>query len=219
MAFLSEWIRQIAFLLLFASVAGLLVPTAKLKGYFRLILGLVLLLAVLSPLSRWLGQEVAWSEIKVDWSAGPPPSPERVRALETLFESQVWNVFQRSLEQDLVRLVQEEIKNRPVTVHVRREEGNGSELLREVEITVGQAGPGTSQTVGATLPVKGAPSSGNRATSSEKGVTSSGKGGTSSGNRSASSEITEETKKRIIARVAGRLGIAPEKVVFRLLPD
>lgn len=47
---LDTWIRELAALVLLAGIAELLLPTGRMKGYARSLLGLLVLLGVLQPL-------------------------------------------------------------------------------------------------------------------------------------------------------------------------
>jgi stage III sporulation protein AF len=57
----GQWVGHLAAVVLLAGVAEMLMPSGRLQGYARAALGLMVLLAVLSPLLAALHQGVAWS--------------------------------------------------------------------------------------------------------------------------------------------------------------
>ena len=61
MSALGTWVDHLAAVVLMAGVAELLMPVGRLQGYARAVLGLIVLLAVLTPLLNVLHHGVAWS--------------------------------------------------------------------------------------------------------------------------------------------------------------
>ncbi|MCL4425991.1 MAG: stage III sporulation protein AF [Firmicutes bacterium] len=191
MAFLRDWIRQIALLMIFASLTGLLVPSGQLRRYFRLVLGLVILLAVLGPLVRWSWLDLSWPGLNESLLAGPKPRPEKVTALETVLEGQVWEILRRSLEEEVARLVQDEVKKGAVSVRITREEaGPAKGSLQKVEITWRR---GEKEGSGTVVQVSAAPET--------------------------TSRLPARTEERIVQRVADRLGIPTARVVVRTVGE
>lgn len=60
-SFLSDWLRQIVIVVIMAGVAEMLMPRGQLKGYIKVVLGLMVLLAILNPVLGVLSGELAWS--------------------------------------------------------------------------------------------------------------------------------------------------------------
>ena len=54
MSYINEYVRNIAFYLIFMSLAGVILPEGKYKKYINVILGLVLIVILLSPFYRFL---------------------------------------------------------------------------------------------------------------------------------------------------------------------
>ncbi|HVB09602.1 MAG TPA: stage III sporulation protein AF [Bacillota bacterium] len=58
---LGTWVGHLAAVVLMAGLAEMLMPPGRLQGYARAVLGLIVLLAVLTPLLNVLHQGVSWS--------------------------------------------------------------------------------------------------------------------------------------------------------------
>ncbi|MCL2873878.1 MAG: stage III sporulation protein AF [Defluviitaleaceae bacterium] len=54
MSYINDYVRNIAFFLIFASFAGIILPEGKYKKYINVVLGLVLIVILLSPFYRFL---------------------------------------------------------------------------------------------------------------------------------------------------------------------
>ena len=54
MSYINEYVRNIAFYLIFMSLSGIILPEGKYKKYINVILGLVLIVILLSPFYRFL---------------------------------------------------------------------------------------------------------------------------------------------------------------------
>ncbi|MBX6377781.1 MAG: stage III sporulation protein AF [Clostridia bacterium] len=80
MAYLQEWVRQVAVVTLFAAVADLMVPAGASRAYVRVVLGLLVVLAVLQPLVDAFGQGVDWSRSFA--AVAPPTRPAAVGVAE-----------------------------------------------------------------------------------------------------------------------------------------
>jgi stage III sporulation protein AF len=61
MSALGAWVGHLAAVVLMAALAEMLMPPGRLQGYARAVLGLIVLLAVLTPLLNLLHQGVSWS--------------------------------------------------------------------------------------------------------------------------------------------------------------
>ena len=54
MSYINEYVRNIAFYLIFMSLSGIILPEGKYKKYINVILGLVLIIILMSPFYRFL---------------------------------------------------------------------------------------------------------------------------------------------------------------------
>ena len=59
MGAIAEWIVQVGCLALIAGLVELLLPSSSVRGAVRLVAGLVVILAVVDPVVRWLGDPSA----------------------------------------------------------------------------------------------------------------------------------------------------------------
>lgn len=57
MEWLSEWIKQILLLVLIATFMDLLLPNPTFDRYVKLVMGLLIIMAILSPVLQWLHQD------------------------------------------------------------------------------------------------------------------------------------------------------------------
>jgi stage III sporulation protein AF len=81
---MSDWLRQLAALVLLAGVAEVLLPQGSFRGYARSVLGLMVVVAVLQPLLRFLGPEADWWHLA---AAAAPAVAEEGRATRDLYRS------------------------------------------------------------------------------------------------------------------------------------
>jgi stage III sporulation protein AF len=54
MAYISQWLRNLSFFLIFSAFAGIILPNAKYKKYIDLCFGIVLVIIMLAPISDLL---------------------------------------------------------------------------------------------------------------------------------------------------------------------
>lgn len=57
MGFFREWIQNVVVFLLFTEIAGQLVPDGKYRKYVRLSVGLILILVLIMPITKFLGMD------------------------------------------------------------------------------------------------------------------------------------------------------------------
>lgn len=71
MAELKEWVRGLVMLVLLGSCLELLIPTNDMKKYVRMTMGLVVVLAVVSPIAAFLGRPLALQTMVLGEPTGP----------------------------------------------------------------------------------------------------------------------------------------------------
>ncbi|MCL2215944.1 MAG: stage III sporulation protein AF [Defluviitaleaceae bacterium] len=108
-----EYLRNITYYLMFATVAGMVAPSGKYRKFVSLVLGFVLLLLMLRPLVRF-GNELEIS----DWFTGIIPGNEMAQgdwqAAHTDWQNTyLREVFEAQLEAQLTNL----LENDGFTVH------------------------------------------------------------------------------------------------------
>jgi stage III sporulation protein AF len=76
---ISDWARQLAFLVLFATVVEMILPAGDLRRYVKMVLGLMVVLAVVDPLVRVI-QGSDWMEVALGPLAVGAPAENAVAA-------------------------------------------------------------------------------------------------------------------------------------------
>ncbi|MCR8843169.1 stage III sporulation protein AF [Paenibacillus sp. SC116] len=71
MSWLSEWLKEIIMLILLAAFVDLLLPSAKMQRYVKLMLSLIILLALLSPIMKLFDKDLA-EQVAVEWEQSNP---------------------------------------------------------------------------------------------------------------------------------------------------
>ncbi|MBD8497739.1 stage III sporulation protein AF [Paenibacillus arenosi] len=71
MSWLSEWLKEIIMLILLAAFVDLLLPSAKMQRYVKLMLSLIILLALLSPIMKLFDNDLA-EQVAVEWEQSNP---------------------------------------------------------------------------------------------------------------------------------------------------
>jgi len=107
-----EYLRNITYYLMFATVAGILAPAGKYRKFISLVLGFVLLVLMLRPLAG-IGNEISVTE----WFTGIIPNNEAQQNWETSYahwrDTYLREVFEAQLEAQLTTL----LENDGFTVH------------------------------------------------------------------------------------------------------
>ncbi|MCL2840169.1 MAG: stage III sporulation protein AF [Defluviitaleaceae bacterium] len=94
-----EYLRNITYYLMFATVAGMIAPAGKYRKFVSLILGFVMLLLMLRPLAGFVGGEMDISE----WFTGVIPSQPTWETYSTDWENtHLREVFESQLESQLM---------------------------------------------------------------------------------------------------------------------
>ena len=70
-----DYIRNITYYLLFASLAGMIAPSGKYKKYVSMVMGLILLALMLQPLRHFVGVEAIETQV-TQWFTNTLPKPE-----------------------------------------------------------------------------------------------------------------------------------------------
>jgi hypothetical protein len=101
-----EYIGNITYYLIFASVAGMFAPVGKYKKFVSLVLGFVLLLLIVQPLAGFFGQDIPVQE----WFADAIPINFPVTQNGTAIYEQWWDEhlrgsFEAQLEAQVTRLL------------------------------------------------------------------------------------------------------------------
>ncbi|TVX92789.1 stage III sporulation protein AF [Paenibacillus agilis] len=71
MSWLSEWLKEIIMLILLAAFVDLLLPSAKMQRYVKLMLSLIILLALLSPIMKLFDKDLA-EQVAAEWEQSNP---------------------------------------------------------------------------------------------------------------------------------------------------
>ena len=92
-----EYLRNITYYLMFATVVGMVAPTGKYRKFVSLVMGFILLAVMLAPLARWGG------EIPVtQWFSGIVPHEGDFSGSETTY-GQWRNTYLRGAFEDQLR--------------------------------------------------------------------------------------------------------------------
>ncbi|WP_269432706.1 stage III sporulation protein AF [Effusibacillus lacus] len=104
---MSSWLTQIVLILLFAVVMDLVVPSSSMRNYVKLVMGLVIMVTMLKPISALYDNKFDIS--KIQWPGGSVPAAsfesirEKAADLERqqteLAEQQVNGVLEKALKQ------------------------------------------------------------------------------------------------------------------------
>jgi stage III sporulation protein AF len=94
MAWIENWIRNLAYFLIFGAVVGIILPSKKYKEYIELCLGLVLVIMLMGPITRLIGSRgipindfFAGLEQRMDDSSLPDDSQYRELQQQMLQQS------------------------------------------------------------------------------------------------------------------------------------
>lgn len=137
MSFLSAWLSQIVMILLFAVVMDLVVPTSSMRNYVKVVMGFVIMVTMLKPVS--VLYENRFDISRIGW----PESDLKIENLDTIkakaadLQSEQNRIAERELGGPLQKTIKAQLESRyplEVTgVGVRLSEP-GKEPVRSVEI-------------------------------------------------------------------------------------
>ena len=105
MAAISDWVKNLIFLMLFAAFLELLLPTNEMKKFLRMIIGLFIMLAILKPVSNFLANDFVLGDI-------PTLSVESSKQIASVDKKEVekkrltYAVYQKELTQQIKKVVE-----------------------------------------------------------------------------------------------------------------
>lgn len=164
MAFLTEWITNIIILVLLAGVIELLLPGNQFQSYIKMVVGLLILLAMLSPLFKLINSDLDQVFLAMDLPAAAKEdeiknsieenkseiqSAQRAYILEQMavpMKKQVQEELKKTYEVEIVDLqIQTEIRTEPLkpedikgakVVLAKHHEQAGVSEVSEVDVTI-----------------------------------------------------------------------------------
>lgn len=138
MEWLSEWIKQIILLVLIATFIDLLLPNQSFDRYVKLVLGLLIIMAILTPILQLINQDfdlTKWNLWKTDQTAAAIDSLSTIQAKSKQFQAYQDAQIQEEWEKKVAELLKEQLRQQFSLKHVdvkakgRVQEGKEPQLL------------------------------------------------------------------------------------------
>ncbi len=160
---MGDWIRQIVILVLIAAFLDLLLPSGSMDRYVKLVMGLLIVMAMLSPVFRLLDREPDLAAIRLKPDTDPPvESMENIQSrgeqMEEAANRQVRDEAERRLESTLSSEVAGKFKVEVVKADVTMSESRTDDMeIKQVELRIRsrepEASPAEQETVRPVEPV------------------------------------------------------------------
>lgn len=141
MDWLSEWIRQIILLVLIATFIDLLLPNPSFDRYVKLVMGLLIIMAILSPILSFLNKDFDLSSL-TKWKTNQPVPTANMDSLNEIkgrseqlgqFQTrQIAEEWEKNLEQIITKQLvkQFQLRDLEVTVKTQLQDGHTPQIQR-----------------------------------------------------------------------------------------
>jgi stage III sporulation protein AF len=146
MEWLADWLKQIVLLVLIAAFLDLLLPNNALERYVKLVMGLLIILAILTPVFQLVQKNldlstIAFTPIKeAGGSKGMEPLGDIRREAEHLKETQnrqIREQAERALEGEVKQTLEQHFGVEVMDANVKMEGESGQDLrLAQVSVTI-----------------------------------------------------------------------------------
>ncbi|GGA39752.1 hypothetical protein GCM10007416_10900 [Kroppenstedtia guangzhouensis] len=140
---LSGWLKQIVILVLIAAFMDLLLPNNSMERYIKLVMGLLIILAILSPVFQWIRQDLDLNQLAFDTAQmkeeGLPSLSGIQQESKRLTQTQdrlVREEAQRRLEQMITKEVEERFRVKVDQTQVQTEEREKRVGIAQVSLAV-----------------------------------------------------------------------------------
>lgn len=142
MEWLNEWIKQIILLVLIATFIDLLLPNSSFDRYVKLVLGLLIIMAILSPILQLINQDLDFALSK--WWKTEPVAPtfdsmqtirEKSQKLQAFQTKQMEEQWQQTMQKLIAEELMKQLKLQDVKVKVVAKLQEGKEpQIQSVEV-------------------------------------------------------------------------------------
>lgn len=138
MEWLSEWIKQIILIVLVATFVDLLLPNQSFDRYVKLVLGLLIIMAILTPILQLLNQDIDFTAsrlLELEQPVATLDSLQTIHAKSKQLQAQQLQQIQQTWEQKMEQLLAEDLQqqfslqNVKVKVKARIQEERTPQIL------------------------------------------------------------------------------------------
>lgn len=121
MEWLSEWIKQIVLLVLIATFIDLLLPNQSFDRYVKLVLGLLIIMAILTPILQLINQDIdftSWKGWKTDQAVYSVDSIQTIQEKSRKLQEYQTKQIQKQWEQNMEKRIKEELTKQFALHHI-----------------------------------------------------------------------------------------------------
>lgn len=116
MEWLNDWVKQIILLVMVATFFDLLLPNHSMERYVKLVMGLLIILAILSPLFQLMNQDFHLSKVmfalKEGWSDKEKTPFEQIQENIKKLEKSQNHLIQQQTEKSMEKMMTEQIEKK-----------------------------------------------------------------------------------------------------------
>lgn len=167
MDWFAEWIRQIILLVLIATFIDLLLPNQSFDRYVKLVMGLLIIMAILSPLLEFLNKDLELSDL-LDLKAQPSLSTAEIDSLEVIDgrskqlmkfqETQFEKEWAQNVEQIIKKQLSKEFRLHEVEISIKTALHNGhTPQIQSIEVQASVIRPTEEKTSSEIKPIEQMP--------------------------------------------------------------
>lgn len=138
-----EWAYSVAAVVVFGTLAETLMPGGAYRKYIHLVLGLILILSMIRPVSSLLGGDTAPGDV-LDFGIGYTDSQSRTDYIENRQREDVINIYVRTLENNIKSRLETKygLHGEIISVDVKASADSGGDYgaVEEVSVAVTEKG-------------------------------------------------------------------------------
>ncbi|WP_018132457.1 stage III sporulation protein AF [Effusibacillus pohliae] len=111
MSFLSSWLSQIVLILLFAVVMDLIVPASAMRNYVKLVMGLVIMVTMLKPISALYHGQFDISRIRWPDTAAQVAGFDSIRSKAAEIQRDQLRLAEQKFSEQLEQTIKQQIES------------------------------------------------------------------------------------------------------------
>jgi len=116
MEWLEDWLKQIILLILIATFIDLLLPNRSMERYVKLVMGLLMIMAILAPILKFIGKEKELSALAFDQQVKGEekslPSMQEIESSSQQIEKQQDAFVRQRARRQMEQMVAEQVEAR-----------------------------------------------------------------------------------------------------------
>lgn len=119
---LKEWVMTLSSVIVFGSLCEMILPTGNFQKYIRLVIGIILVLALMSPVYSFLKNDIPNEFLEFDTTM--TYSDSNTKNIEEYQKEKIISLYKKKLTEKIFNLVSKEVDDFYGEIKVEVEEGD-----------------------------------------------------------------------------------------------